>query len=117
MAEIMGIGLSHYPLFGGRDEDMAGILRWTLEDPAIPESDKDPRNWPELMRREWGDDAGIEGAAAHRSALIDGFSKVRQAIDEFGPDALVIWGDDQYENFKEDVIPAFTVQIYDDLEL
>ncbi|MGH9299239.1 MAG: extradiol ring-cleavage dioxygenase, partial [Acidimicrobiales bacterium] len=117
MAEIMGIGLSHYPLFGGRDEDMASILRWTLEDPAIPESDKDPRNWPELMRREWGDDAGIEGAAAHRSALIDGFSKVRQAIDEFGPDALVIWGDDQYENFKEDVIPAFTVQIYDDLEL
>ena len=30
---------------------------------------------------------------------------------------VVIWGDDQYENFKEDVIPPFTVCAYGDIEV
>jgi hypothetical protein len=36
-------------------------------------------------------------------------------LDEFAPDFVVIWGDDQYENFKEDVIPPFCVLAYDSL--
>ena len=42
---------------------------------------------------------------------------MRAALDAFKPDAVVIWGDDQYENFKEDVIPPFAVLAYDDLDL
>ena len=30
MAEILGLGLSHYPPFSGLDDSMAEILRWTL---------------------------------------------------------------------------------------
>jgi hypothetical protein len=117
MGEVLGIGLSHYPLLAGLDADMASILRWTLEDPAVPASERDPANWPDLMRREWGDDTGIAAAATHRAELVAGFAAVRAAIDDFAPDAVLVWGDYQYENFKEDVIPAFTVQIYGDLEL
>ena len=29
----------------------------------------------------------------------------------------MVWGDDQYENFREDVVPAFCVLAYDDLEV
>ena len=31
------------------------------------------------------------------------------------PNIVVIWGDDQYENFREDVVPPFTVLAYGDL--
>jgi hypothetical protein len=33
MAEILGLGLSHYPPLCLPDADMAGILKWTLQDP------------------------------------------------------------------------------------
>ncbi|WP_214366309.1 extradiol ring-cleavage dioxygenase [Pseudonocardia sp. H11422] len=117
MAEVLGIGLSHYPPFSGTDEDMAGILRRTLQDPDIPEREKDPANWPDLMRREWGTDEGRSSASQHRAALIKGFERTRQALDEFGPDVVVIWGDDQYENFREDIIPPYAVLAYDDIEV
>lgn len=113
----MGVGLSHYPPLSGRDEDMAGILRWTLEDPSIPPTTRDPSSWPARMRDEWGDDGALRSAAAHRAQLLDAFDRVRQAIDAFQPDALLIWGDDQYENFREDVIPPFCVHLYDDLDV
>ena len=29
---------------------------------------------------------------------------------------MLIWGDDQYENFKEDVVPPFCVYLYDQLD-
>lgn len=117
MGEVLGIGLSHYPPLSGRDDDMAGLLRKALTDPAIPAGEKDPANWPELMRQEWGCDEGRSAAAAHRSALVAGFERARQALDEFAPDVVLIWGDDQYENFREDIIPPFSVQAYEDMEV
>ncbi len=117
MAEILGLGLSHYPPLCVPDEHMAGILRRTLADPGIPAHEKDPGNWSAAMRVEWGADFGATAAARHRAALVSQFRRVRKALDAFKPDAVVIWGDDQYENFKEDVIPAFTVCAYDDMDL
>ncbi|GGO68503.1 extradiol ring-cleavage dioxygenase [Nonomuraea cavernae] len=117
MAEVLGVGLSHYPLFGGLDENMASLLQRTLTDPGIPAEAKDVANWPELARREWADDEGRAAAKEHRAAMVDGFERVRAAIDDFNPDALVIWGDDQYENFKEDIIPPYAVLAYPTMDL
>ncbi len=117
MAEILGLGLSHYPPLSSPDPAMAAILRMTLRDPGIPAEVKDPANWPQAAQAEWGQDEGASSAAAHRAALVAEFRKVRKALDEFKPDVVVIWGDDQYENFKEDVIPPFTVCAYDDMDL
>ena len=30
---------------------------------------------------------------------------------------VLIWGGDQYENFREDVIPPFTVCAFDDMDI
>ena len=46
MAEILGLGLSHYPLLAKPDEQMADLLRMTLKDPGIPAHIKDPAQWP-----------------------------------------------------------------------
>jgi hypothetical protein len=117
VGEILGVGLTHYPPLSGLDEDMSGILRWTLADPSIPDERKDPRNWPEQMQREWSDDAGLASAKEHRRVLVAGFDRLREALDEFSPDMIIIWGDDQYENFREDVIPPFCVLAYEDLKV
>ncbi len=117
MAEVLGLGLSHYPPLCLADADMASVLRWTIEDPAIPTAQKDIANWPAPMRAEWSNDFGTRAAAEHREALVNGFERVRAALDTFRPDAVIIWGDDQYENFKEDLIPPFAILAFDDLDL
>jgi hypothetical protein len=42
------------------------------------------------------------------------FREQRRILDEFKPDFVVIIADDQYENFKEDIIPPFCVFGLDD---
>lgn len=112
MGEILGLGLSHWPRLGQRNEDMAIWLRRTLADPDVPAEEKDPARWPSRMREEWGDDQGVTMAQGHRDAMVGGLRKVRAALDAFDPEAVIIWGDDQYENFREDLIPAFCVLGY-----
>lgn len=118
MGEILGVGLSHYPPLCGPDDRMGGLLQWTVADESIPSDQRDSANWSEAMLAEWGDDEGAMSAGAHRSKLVAEFAKVRKAIDDFAPDALVIIGDDQYENFREGIIPPYTVLAYEqDMEL
>lgn len=117
MSEILGLGLSHYPPLSLPDPMMAGIMRMILKDPGIPPEVKAPENWPQPMQAEWGEDEGTSSAAVHRAALVEEFRRMRKALDDFNPDVVLIWGDDQYENFREDVIPPFTVCAYEDMEL
>ena len=116
MGEILGLGLTHYPPLIGTDENMAGILRTVLKDPGLPERYRDPATWPPAMRREYGDDGGTASAALHREALVRHFRQARKTLDEFRPDLVIVWGDDQHENFTDDVIPPFCVLAYDEIE-
>ncbi|MCQ4079216.1 extradiol ring-cleavage dioxygenase [Streptomyces sp. RB6PN25] len=117
MAEFLGLGLTHYPLLAGTDEHMASLLRWTLQDPDIPAELKDPASWSASMRAEWSDDGGRAAATGHRRQLLEGLARCRKTLDAFAPDVLVVWGDDQYENFREEVVPPFCVLAYGDLEV
>jgi hypothetical protein len=114
MGEILGLGISHFPGFIYNDSDMSMRIKQTLTSPKVPEHLKDPANWPAEMRREWADDEGTAFASRHRAEFVDGVRKLRSALDEFKPDVVVIFGDDQYENFKEDIIPPFCVFIQDE---
>ena len=116
MGEILGLGLTHYPPLIGHDEHMADILRTVLRDPGFPESLRDPGRWPEPMRREYGDDGGTASAARHRQALVQHLRRLRRTLDEFRPDLVVVWGDDQHENFVDDIIPPFCILAYDRIE-
>ncbi|MCW8379733.1 DODA-type extradiol aromatic ring-opening family dioxygenase [Streptomyces justiciae] len=114
MTNVLGLGLTHFPLLATDDAHMANAIRMTLRDPDIPADHKDPANWSPLAREEWGDDDGVSAAAGHRSRLLDGLGRCRKELDEFRPDVLLVWGDDQYENFREEVIPSFCVLAYQD---
>ena len=117
MAELLGVGVTHYPPLITPDEDRGFPINVTLNrDARLPEELKNPLNWPEAMQAEYGDDQGLTAAAAHRARLVAGFRKARQEILAFNPDFIVIFGDDQYENFREDIIPPFCILAYDGFE-
>jgi hypothetical protein len=113
MGEILGLGVSHSPLFSQPAENMAFMLRNRLADPDIPAAPKDQGQWPDEMRAEWGNDGGAAAGARHREAMLVGLRKARATLDAFKPDFILMWGDDQYENFREDLIPPFSILAYD----
>jgi hypothetical protein len=118
MAEIMGLGMFHGPHPGLTDETMANVyFRRILQDPQTPAELRDPANWPEGLRQEWGDDEGLSAAQRHRDVAIEACRAARKAVDEFNPDIVVIFADDQYENFKEDVLPPFCIYAADEFDL
>src|SRR5277367_349209 len=114
MGEILGIGVTHYPPLMQADAQMAGLLNRALDSDQVPDAVKDPKSWPAAMRKEW--DNPVASAAEHRRRLVNGFRKAREALDAFKPDFVVIFGDDQYENFREDGVPSFCVFLQDGFE-
>ena len=113
MSDILGMGITHYPSFLPQ-VSAPGSLRRILQDPGLPERYRTPDGWPERMRQEWSDDEGLKFAEQHRQAVVGAMRETRAVLDAFKPDFVVIWGDDQYENFREDVMPAFCVLAYDE---
>jgi len=113
MADILALGISHYPPLWGPDERMCWILKRMLQNPKLPQELRSPDGWPEAMRAEWGNDEGVSSAARHREKLVGWLQKTRAALDAFKPDFVLMWGDDQYENFKEDVVPPYCIAAYD----
>ena len=109
MAEVLGLGVTHSPLLVDSDERMAGIFERVLNSPRLPPAARDPANWPPQMRQEWAEHQAGRAAPAHRDRAIEGFRAVRAALDSFNPDFILIWGDDQYENFREDGVAPFCV--------
>jgi hypothetical protein len=116
MGEILAVGITHYPPLAGRDETMSWILKRMLQNPHLPAEYRDPTGWPRAMQQEWGADEGAASARMHRERLLRSLRKARLQIDEFRPDLIVIWGDDQYENFREDVVPPYCIYAHDSFE-
>ncbi len=116
MGQILGLGVTHYPGLG-RKGNLAARMKSFMNDPKLPEQYRDPSTWPEPMRREWADDEGQAHSDKHRADLIEGMRWARQELDRFNPDVVVIWADDQYENFKEDLVPPFAILCYDSFEV
>jgi hypothetical protein len=66
------------------------------------------------MQKEWSNDEGQAAAERHKVELIENFRWVRSELNAFNPDLVVVWGDDQYENFREDIVPSFSVLAYEE---
>lgn len=113
MGEILGLGITHQPTLAAAEYRPVALWR-ALRDPLLPERFRDGSAWPERLREQYGDDKGLAACERHRQALIEEFMTVRRALDAFRPDVVVIWGDDQFENFKDDIIPAFCVMAVDE---
>src|ERR1700737_2388439 len=113
MGEILGLGCTHRPVMLRRDEDWTAMMRASLDDPDMPAECKDPSRWPSQLREGLGNDFGTAAAGRARKVFRRHCAEARRALDEFKPDVIVMFGDDQYENFKEDIVPPFAVLAYE----
>jgi len=101
---------------GGLNESAfspGGFLR-NLERPELPDSLRDPANWPPEARAELGDDKGVAATKALIGRVEKSFRVLRAAIDDFKPDAVLIWSKEQMENFAEDCMPPFCIYAFED---
>jgi hypothetical protein len=116
MGSILGLGLSHYPGPLVEPEFWPNRLSTNVEVGRIaPELFEARDRWPEAMRAEWGDDEGVTAARAHRDRLVAGYARLRAELDAFAPDAVLIWGDDQYENYRAECVPPFCIGIFEEV--
>jgi hypothetical protein len=113
VAELLGLGLSHFGGFMFSNEDMSARAKKCLADQSLPPELDAPGKWPAAMQAEWASDEGAAFAATHRQQYFSGLKRVRKALDAFKPDAVIIFGDDQYECFREDLVPAYCVFVGD----
>jgi hypothetical protein len=109
MGAVLGLGLSHFGGFFFPDAEMGSRITDALRRGKLPPHLNDPKRWPKPMRDEWSDDQGTAFAARHRADYFSGLKQARAALDAFAPDAVIIFGDDQYECFREDLVPAYCV--------
>jgi hypothetical protein len=117
MSQILGVGLTHYPGLLVPPENWPRMLKRGVEIGRIPaDLYADHQRWPKEMLAEWGADEGVGAAREHERRLVAAFKTLRRKLDEFAPDLVLIWGDDQYENFRKDCIPAFCLYLFDELE-
>jgi len=114
MGEILGLGCTHYPGLLLPDERLPNGFHHLLTAPNVPSAAKDRSNWPDPLLMELGNDAGVSAGRRYGTRMANGFRSVRAALEAFDPDFVLLWGDDQYENFREDIIPAFCVMGLDD---
>ena len=118
MAEILGLGVTHWPTLCLPNEGLTSVFKRTLTAPNVEACYKDPANWPPELIAELGNDDGLSAANRCGERFGNDFRAIRKILDDFDPDLVLIWGDDQYENFREDVVPAFCLLGYDaDFEL
>lgn len=117
MADVLLLGMTHFPRLRLPDDQWNLLILKMLNDPGVPEHMKDPSSWPKRMREQWSTDRGLAAAQAERRELIDDFSRMRAELERFQPDVVIMWGDDQYENFREDGIPPFAVLGYESMSV
>jgi hypothetical protein len=116
MGEILGLGITHQPTLAM--SELRPVALWkALADPRLPDAYRNGDAWPERFRSEFGDDRGLAACAAHRDVIVAELARARTALDDFRPDLVLVWGDDQYENFREDCVPAFCVFAAEQFEL
>ncbi len=109
MAEVMAGGLCESSL-----EPVARTLLHRLERTDLPAELRHMHNWPPEAQAEFGDDQGLAAAVALRERVVRSFRVLREAIDEFDPDLVLIWSKEQMENFGADCMPPFCVYAFDE---
>ena len=113
MAEILGLGCTHWPTLCLPNERLTDVFNRVLDAPNVDPARKDPVNWPSELLAELGNDNGLAAAQRCGERFGNDFRAMRKILDDFNPDFVLVWGDDQYENFKEDIVPPFCILGYD----
>ena len=91
MAQILGLTVADKPTLRVHPHWMAApIIRMIEHGWNDKPHFKDPKNWPQPMQEEWGNDQGATAGAATQAHEIEQFRRLRTALDDFKPDFMVV---------------------------
>jgi hypothetical protein len=100
MAELLGLGCSHGPIILTPPEV------WHKSRERIFGSNPNFQAPPQLIEA-LGDDNGLTQDRLDQQKIVAAFQVMRDRLHEWNPDVLLVIGDDQAENFKQDNLPPF----------
>lgn len=100
MAEILGLGCTHAPMILFPPEHWKNVRKGLAA--TIP-------NYvaPEELITDLGDDNGLTQDKINHQRIMDAFAVIREKLHAWKPDAVILIGDDQAENFKRENLPTF----------
>ena len=109
MAELLGIGCTHAPMILNPAEQWPDVRKGISS--RIPNYQA-----PSTLTEELGDDNGLSHDSSNQQRIVDAFDVLREKLDAFKPDLMIIVGDDQAENFLRDNLPTFCLYTGSELE-
>src|ERR1700704_3623056 len=112
MAEILGLGCTHWPTLCGKNETLTGVFKRVLDAPNVDPKVKDPANWPAELIAELGNDDGLSAANRCGERFGNDFRAIRKILDDFSPDLVRGWVETKNKTFKGDTARAFCLLVY-----
>jgi len=85
MAEILGLGVTHWPTLCSPNEGLTGVFKTTLRAPNVEAARKDPASWPAELITELGNDDGLSAANRCGERFGNDFRAIRKILDDFNP--------------------------------
>ena len=114
MAAILGLSVSHHPFTRFKPHLMPSVLIGNIENGWKEKHHlKDPKNWPEPMREEWGMDRGSTVGKRAQDHQIEVIRKLKVALDEFRPDFMVCIHRDQLGGRESADRPQYWIQAHE----
>jgi len=102
MANLIGcLAMSHAPQLM-LNPDHWGLLN-TREKERLPEKPELERETAEVKWAKW-------------NGCMEAIAKLRQKLETFDPDVLIVVGDDQHENLIDDNMPPFSIYMGEEVE-
>lgn len=102
MAEILGLGCSHGPIILTPPEVWAKGRERLFN--RVPDYQPPPQLLAEL-----GQDNGLRQDRLDQQRVVESFRVLHDHLHQWNPDVVMIIGDDQAENFKEDNLSPFCI--------
>src|SRR4029077_13453349 len=80
MAEILGLGVTHWPTLCLPNEGLTSVFKRTLTAPNVEARYKDPANWPDELIAELGNDDGLSAANRCGERFGNDFRAIRKIL-------------------------------------
>ena len=90
MAEILGLGCTHWPTLCLPNDGLTGVFKRVLDAPNVDPAVKDPANWPSELLAELGNDDGLSAANRCGERFGNDFRAIRKILDDFKPDFVLV---------------------------
>ena len=109
MGEILGLGCSHAPMILNPPEQWPEIRRRIYG--GVPNYQP-----PAKMTEELGGDNGLSHDKVNQQRIVDAFAVLKDKLQAWNPDLVIVVGDDQAENFRRDNLPTFCLYTGDQVD-